>query len=201
MLRKVKLYGKLAEFVGHKEFEVEANTVGKAVSFLIHNFPELENYMSPKYYQVKVGDNDIGKEEIHYPIGKEDIHFIPVIQGAGGSGKFLAGVLLIGLAVLAPGAGLVGLQFAGTGGALASPFMASIGNIGIALALTGVSQMLTPTPEPQRFNSEADPQLSFSFSGIQNTSRAGTPIPIVYGEIFTGSIVISAAIDTNEVRA
>ena len=201
MLRKVKLYGKLAEFVGHKEFEVEANTVGKAVSFLIHNFPELENYMSPKYYQVKVGDNDIGKEEIHYPIGKEDIHFIPVIQGAGGSGKFLAGVLLIGLAVLAPGAGLVGLQFAGTGGALASPFMASIGNIGIALALTGVSQMLTPTPEPQQFNSEADPQLSFSFSGIQNTSRAGTPIPIVYGEIFTGSIVISAAIDTNEVRA
>ena len=201
MLRKIKLHGKLAEFVGHKEFEVEANTVGKAVSFLIHNFPELENYMSPKYYQVKVGDNDIGKEEIHYPIGKEDIHFIPVIQGAGGSGKFLAGVLLIGLAVLAPGAGLVGLQFAGTGGALASPFMASIGNIGIALALTGVSQMLTPTPEPQRFNSESDPQLSFSFSGVQNTSRAGTPIPIVYGEIFTGSIVISAAIDTNEVRA
>ena len=201
MLRKVKLYGKLAEFVGHKEFEVEANTVGKAVSFLIHNFPELESYMSPNYYQVKVGDNDIGKEEIHYPIGKEDIHFVPVIQGAGGSGKFLAGVLLIGLAVLAPGAGLVGLQFAGTGGALASPFMASIGNIGIALALTGVSQMLTPTPEPQQFNSEADPQLSFSFSGIQNTSRAGTPIPIVYGEIFTGSLVISAAIDTNEVRA
>ena len=200
MLRKVKLYGKLAEFVGHKEFEVEASTVGKAVSFLIHNFPELEKYMSPRYYQVKVGDNDIGKEEIHYPIGNEDIHFVPVIQGAGsGSNKFLIGALLIGLAIVAPGAGLVGLQFAGTGGAAASPFMASIGNIGLALALTGVSQMLTPTPEPQQFNSEEDPQISFSFSGIQNTSRAGTPIPIVYGEIFTGSLVISAAIDTNEV--
>ena len=38
MLRKVKLYGELAKFVGHKEFEVKVDTVGKAVSFLIHNF-------------------------------------------------------------------------------------------------------------------------------------------------------------------
>ena len=202
MLRKVKLYGKLAEFVGHKEFEVEANTVGKAISFLIHNFPELESYMSPKYYQVKVGDSDIDKEEIHYPIGKEDIHFVPVIQGAGGAGKVLAGALLIGLAVATGGTSLM----FGAGGfsAVAGTsigFSVVAGNLGLALVLGGVSQMLTPTPEPQQFNSEADPQLSFSFSGIQNTSRAGTPIPIVYGEIFTGSIVISAAIDTNEVRA
>ena len=198
MLRKVKLYGKLAEFVGHKEFEVEINTVGKAISFLIHNFPELESYMSPKYYQVKVGDSDIGKEEIHYPIGKEDIHFIPVIQGAGGVGKVLGGALLIGLAVATGGTSLA-LGFGGFTGGLG--ISAIVGNIGLALTLTGVSEMLTPTPQPQQFNSEADPQLSFSFSGIQNTSRAGTPIPIVYGEIFTGSLVISAAIDTNEVRA
>jgi len=34
---------------------------------------------------------------------------------------------------------------------------------------------------------------------VQNTSRAGTPVPIVYGEIITGSVVISAAVDTNQV--
>ena len=196
MLRKVKLYGKLAEFVGYKEFEVEASTVGKAVSFLIHNFPELESYMSPKYYQVKVGDSDIDKEEIHYPIGKEDIHFVPVIQGAGsGTGKFLLGALLVGVG-FAVGGGVFGAALAKNIGAISF-----VKNVGFALALGGVSQMLSPTPEPQQFNSEADPQLSFSFSGVQNTSRAGTPIPIVYGEIFTGSLVISAAIDTNEVRA
>ena len=66
--------------------------------------------------------------------------------------------------------------------------------------LSGVSDMLFPLPEPQKFNSEEDPQLSFNFSGVQNTSRAGTPVPIVYGEIFTGSVVISAAIDTNQVE-
>ena len=53
----------------------------------------------------------------------------------------------------------------------------------------------------EEFKSEQDPQLSFSFSGTQNTSRAGTPVPIVYGEIVTGSVVISGAIDTQQVQA
>ena len=203
MFRKVKLYGELAKFVGHKEFEVKAETVGKAVSFLIHNFPGLESYMSPKSYQVKVGDYDIDQEEIHHPVGKQDIHFIPVISGSGrGLGKILLGAVLIGIAIAAPGVGFLAqgsLGFGAVGGGFS--LAATLGNIGIGLLLTGVSEMLFPLPEPQKFNSEEDPQLSFSFSGVQNTSRAGTPVPIVYGEIITGSVVISAAIDTNQVDA
>tara|TARA_Y100000114_G_scaffold47265_1_gene43110 strand:- start:243 stop:839 length:597 start_codon:yes stop_codon:yes gene_type:complete len=196
MLRKVKLYGELAKFVGHKEFEVKAETVGKAISFLIHNFPEIESYMNPKYYQVKVGDYDIGKEEIHHPVGKQDIHFIPVISGAGGVKKVLLGTVLIGIAIATGGfAPIAGAGFFAKGGALA----VASGSIGISLVLSGVSDLLFPLPEPQKFNSEEDPQLSFNFSGVQNTSRAGTPVPIVYGEIITGSVVISAAIDVNQV--
>ena len=93
-----------------------------------------------------------------------------------------------------------GVGFIATGAA-PNALMAAIGNIGIGLTLMGVSEMLFPLPEPQKFNSEEDPQLSFNFSGVQNTSRAGTPVPIVYGEIITGSVVISAAIDTNQVEA
>ena len=105
MLRKVKLYGQLAEFVGHKEFEVKVDNVAQAVSFLIHNFEGLEAYMSPKYYQVKVGNDDIGTDELAYPIGQQDIHFVPVIAGAGrgGLGKILLGALLITGAVMAGG--------------------------------------------------------------------------------------------------
>tara|TARA_R100001086_G_scaffold86003_1_gene41989 strand:+ start:43 stop:648 length:606 start_codon:yes stop_codon:yes gene_type:complete len=201
MLRKVKLYGELAKFVGHKEFEIKAETVGKAVSFLIHNFPGIESFMSPNYYQVKVGDYDVNEEEIHHPVGKQDIHFIPVISGAGrGLGKVLLGAVLIGIAVASGGTGLslgAGGVFGFTGGSLA----AIGGNIGLALVLSGVSDMLFPIPEPQKFSSEEDPQLSFNFAGVQNTSRAGTPVPIVYGEIITGSVVISAAVDTNQVEA
>ena len=207
MLRKVKLYGQLAEFVGHKEFEVKVDNVSQAVSFLIHNFAGLEAYMSPKYYQVKVGNDEIGADELGYPVGQQDIHFIPVISGAGrGFGKILLGALLITGAVMAGGGfgalkmfGGEGLVFAGGkfGAALGGMAM----NLGIGLTIMGVSEMLFPLPEPQKFNSEEDPQLSFNFSGVQNTSRAGTPVPIVYGEIITGSVVISAAIDTNQVEA
>ena len=203
MLRKVKLYGELAKFVGHKEFEVQVDTVGKAVSFLIHNFPGIESYMSPKYYQVKVGNYDIDKNEIDYPVGKEDIHFIPMISGAGrGIGKVLLGAVLIGIAIAAPGAVFGAGGGLGFGAASGGFSLAAVGgNIGIALVLSGVSDMLFPLPEPQKFSSEEDPQLSFNFAGVQNTSRAGTPVPIVYGEIITGSVVISAAVDTNQVEA
>ena len=203
MFRKVKLYGKLAEFVGHKEFEVKVDSVGKAVSFLIHNFPGLEAYMSPQYYQVKVGNYEIDEKEINYPVGQEDIHFIPVISGSGGAKKALLGIALIGIAIAlhgaAPAFGFGGFTAAGTGAMAA--FSATLANVGLGLTLMGVSEMLFPTPQPQRFESEEDPRLSFNFGGTQNTSRAGTPVPIVYGEIFTGSVVISAAIDTNQVEA
>ena len=205
MLRKLKLYGQLAEFIGHKEFEIKVNSVSQAVSFLIHNFPEVERFMGPKYYQVKVGNYDIDESELSYPVGQEDIHFIPAISGAGsGMGKVLLGAALIGGAFLftplTMGSFFSPIVAPGSFAAAMPLTTAAIG-IGAALVLSGVSDMLFPLPEPQKFNSEEDPQLSFNFSGVQNTSRAGTPVPIVYGEIITGSVVISAAIDVNQVEA
>ena len=206
MLRKVKLYGELAEFVGHKELEVKVNNIAQAVSFLIHNFQGLERYMNPKYYQVKVGNYDIDDNELNYPIGKEDIHFIPVIAGAGrgGLGKILLGAALIAGAFMTGG---VSFTFApipyANAGAITGITGTFLGKaavyLGASLVLSGVAEMLFPLPKPEDFSSEEDPQLSFNFSGVQNTSRAGTPVPIVYGEIITGSVVISAAIDTNQV--
>ena len=73
--------------------------------------------------------------------------------------------------------------------------------IGAGLLLSGVSDMLFPVPEMPEFSSEQDPRISFNFSGTQQTSRAGTPVPVVYGEIFTGSVVISGAVDTEQVQA
>ena len=212
MLRKLKLYGELAEFVGHKEFEIQVDSLAKAVSFLVNNFPQVEKYMNPKYYQVKVGNYAVNEEEIHHPIGQEDIHIVPVISGAGGgTGKILLGAALIGASFFFPG-GMFGTvsgsgQFeAGRFGRFAKLLeifknFNKCNNIGLGLCFMGVSEMLFPLPKPKEFKSEQDPQLSFSFSGTQNTSRAGTPVPLVYGEIVTGSVVISGAVDTQQVQA
>ena len=200
MLRKVKLYGELADFVGHKELDAVINSTADAIRFLVTNFPKLEAHMADKYYKVLVDDYEIGEEDIHNPIGQSDISIVPVIAGAGGGlGKTLLGVAMIGLAFAMPGAVFSGAGFSAAAGF--SGFQAAVGNLGIALTLMGVSEMLFPLPKPQDFSNEEDPRISFSFSGVQNTSRAGTSHPIAYGEIVTGSVVISAGIDTNQVSA
>ena len=201
MLRKLKLYGELAEFVGHKEFEIEASNIPKVMSFLVNNFPQVEQYMNPKYYQVKVGDYAIDKEELCDPIGAtEDVHIVPVIAGAGrGLAKILFGAALIGISFFSFGTS-AGLGVAFTKGfAKVGLFQKGLAALGGALVLSGVSDMLFPTPTLTE--REDDPRLSFNFAGTQNTSRAGTPVPIVYGEIFTGSVVISGSIDTDQVKA
>jgi len=171
MLRKLKLYGELAKFVGHKEFEIKADTLSKAVSFLINNFDGIEKFMSPKYYQVKVGNYEIGEEEVHYPIGQEDIHFIPVITGAGrGLGKVLLGAALIGATFLTGGAFISRAPFQAltfTSGLAKGAFY-----LGAALTLQGVSDMLFPLPEQKEFTNEEDPRISFNFSGDISVFKA-----------------------------
>ena len=202
MLRKVKLYGELAEFVGHKELDAVINSTADAIRFLITNFPKLEAHMAQKYYKVLIDDYEIGKEEIHNPTGKSDINIVPVITGASGNfGKVLLGGLLIGASFLFPGAGMFGTTSV-FGSSVTGTFAAGLGTftsaIGASLVLQGVSDMLFPVDDSI---DEEDPRISFSFSGVQNTSRAGTSHPIVYGEIVTGSVVISAGIDTHQVSA
>ena len=201
MLRKIRVYGKLASFLGQRTFEAAVDSAAEAVRFLVVNFPGLERHMADKHYRVSVGTYDLGKDELADPVGQQAIKIMPVISGAGGgTGKILAGVALIASAFFTGGAtiGLLGL---------AAPLAVStvLAGVGISLALSGVSQLLTPTPRlsgpgAAASNREVDPRESFSFSGIQNTSRQGVPVPIVYGETIVGSVVISAGIDTVRVR-
>ena len=204
MLRKVKLYGELADFVGHKELDAVINSTADAIRFLVSNFPKLEAHMSQRYYKVLVDNYEIGEEDIQNPIGKSDISIVPVITGAGGGSKLLLGAALIGGAFLftplTMGSFFSPIVAPGSFAAAGAMTKAAVG-IGGALILSGVSDMLFPLPKLPDFADEEDPRISFSFSGVQNTSRAGTSHPIAYGEIVTGSVVISAGIDTNQVTA
>ena len=207
MLRTVKLHGELAEFIGHKELKAVINNTADAIKFLVSNFPKLESYMAHKYYQIIVDDYDIGKDDIHNPIGQADINIIPVITGEGGGGsgnRILLGAALIGASFLFPGAGMFGYQsiFGATAGkGLLTGIGTLASGIGANLVLSGVNEMLFPLPKPEEHSNDQDARISFSFSGIQNTSRAGTSHPIVYGEVIVGSVVISANVDTNQVVA
>ena len=193
MLRKIKLYGKLAKFIGHRVLEADVATAAEAVRFLLANWPELEAHMSDQHYRVSIGTYDIDLEELHHPAGAAPISFVPVVTGAGAVGRILAGVALIALSFL-----IIPLGIAAAGAGIAT----AVGLAGASLLLGGTAQLLTPTPKvTQGADNQDDPRKSYSFSGIQNTSRQGVPVPIVYGETIVGSVVISAGIDTVQVAA
>ena len=117
MYRKIKLYGKLADFIGHKELNVNKNIVktpANAIRFLISNFKGLENHIRQNSYLIKVNDNNIYEEEMILSLGNSYIHIVPAIQGSGGVGRVLGGIALIGLAFATGGASLslsTGLTF------------------------------------------------------------------------------------------
>ena len=194
MLRKIKLYGKLAKFIGHRVLEADVATAAEAVRFLVANWPEAEAHMSDQHYRVSIGTYDIDLEELHHPAGAAPISFVPVVAGAGAVGRILAGIAIIAFAIVTAGAGIAGL-----GLGFSASTAISIGLVGASLIIGGIAQLLTPTPSTS--TDEGDPRKSFSFSGIQNTNRAGVPVPVIYGETLTGSVVISAGIDIVQVSA
>jgi predicted phage tail protein len=192
MLRKIKLYGALAKFIGQRVLEADVATAAEAVRFLLANWPELEAHMNDQHYRVSIGTYDLDLEELHHPAGAAPISFVPVVSGAGAVGRIIAGVALLAAAIFIPG-------FAAWAGPTAYALIIGVGS---SLVLGGVAQLLTPTPTvPQGADTQDDPRKSYSFSGIQNTSRQGVPVPIVYGETVVGSVVISAGIDTVQVVA
>ena len=212
MLNKVKVYGRLARFLGERTFEAEVKTPIDTFKFLLANFPHLERHMMEQNYLVKVGKVDISENNLLDPLGQQEIQIIPVVVGArkifSGIGKVLTGVAIVAAVGLtggfgtfaAAGGGFSGLGFAaGAGAGLGASLAAAAGNFGIYLALSGAAEMLTPVPKPPGVSDDPQSQ-NFSFSGVQNTSRAGTAIPIIYGEIFAGSLVVSAGIDTVQIK-
>ena len=203
MLRKIKLYGELAKFLGEKTLEAEVNNAAQAIRFLVVNFPQLEKHMSDRYYRVIADEWELNEKELHYPTGSSDIKIVPMVGGAGGNARNIVfGAALIGASFMFPGAGMFGTTSIFGKAAVAGGTLTKLGTItsviGASLILQGISGMLTPVETIPEENQ--DPRRSFNFSGIQNTSRAGVAVPVIYGRTISGSVVISANITNEQVE-
>jgi len=196
-LKKIKVYGRLRKFLGQSYFEAAVNSPKQAFHFLIANFPEVENHMMNQFYKIKMGGMDITEDLLNLQ-SDEDIQIIPIAIGAKGAA---IGLLGIG-AGSAAAAATTGFFATAVGGAIATGLTA----IGTSMLVNEATNLLMPQPEiPSGVMADSfsqnDPTFqSFGFGSIQNVSRAGVPIPIIYGEVFTGSVVISSGIDTVQVE-
>lgn len=211
-MRAVKVYGKLAERLGQRVFRADVASPAEAVRFLCANFPGLDQWLIDSAqdgigYRVAVGKTTVGEMDFSMSCSDErTISITPVLVGAGGDfGTILAGIALVALSFVSLG---VGTAFAGVAGStiLGGTAAAGIGStilfgLGTSLLIGGVAGLLTPKPNVNGIGAGRDPRQlqSFNFSGIQNTSVQGTPIPLVYGKMYVGSLTISAGISTTDI--
>ena len=174
MLKKIKLYGPLRKLSGVKEFEADVSNVNQIFSYIKVNYPNTKQHLTECFYSVQMNDLDITFKNLVIK-GEGEIKVIPLI-----SGHFDPFSLLTTF------------------------FMSWIGNeVSVALVATLVMaglpivvDFLTPAPPEQK----TDPQIeSFISNQTANTTKAGGPSPLIFGEALVGSVVISAGADTVQV--
>ena len=191
-LKKIKVYGRLRKFLGQSYFEAAVASPKQAFHFLIANFPEVENHMMNQFYKIKMGGMEITEDLLNLQ-SDEDIQIIPIAIGA-------KGVVVGGLfTALGSGATIAGLTI----GSMVAPIFTAIGTNMLINEATNLlmPRQDIPTGVMADSFSQNDPTFqSFGFGSITNTSRAGVPVPIIYGQVFTGSVVISSGIDTVQVE-
>jgi len=208
-MKVVKVYGALREQLGQCRFEFVADTPVQALKALLVNFPGLEKWLldSEKQgvaYRVTVGKQRVYSDDVSglfLPWSEQEVFSItPVLMGSGGAtGQILLGVGLIAAAIITGGIASAGVTLGGFMG------IGTVGTIvvgiGASLILSGVAQMISPTPKPPglREQNDAIRLESNAFSGIVNATRQGVAVPIAYGRVFAGSVVLSAGLDVDQV--
>lgn len=217
MLTNVYLYGGLAEKYGnHHRFAID--TAPQAARAMAANYKDFFQDFKDGWYEVRVGDNDnytsLTPETMNMRLTKNrSVHIIPVAQGARkGGAKAIVGIAILALAT--GGAAAAGLPWltgaaavqSGLGatalslGGLGSLTYGNIAAIGLAMTFTGISQMLTPAPRVNGYESRERPdqRASFLFNVPTNRSAEGAAIPLVYGAFKIGSIVVSTGLTTEQ---
>ena len=187
----VKFYGYLRKF-GNDFKLVDVANSSEALNALYCQINGLRKAIQThRFFKVK-----LGKRYFTMPTIRDDVlqemsdgdvlHVIPVIGGSGGAVQFVVGAVL----------SVVGAVFwwTGIGGA-------GLMAIGVGLMASGVAQMLTKTPSPDNPNrNETEKKQSTSFSNLQNLVAQGRPVPLAYGRIMIGSLIIGKGVETLNIQ-
>lgn len=140
-------------------------------------------------YAVFKGNENIGEDDLNYPVKEAVIRIVPVVIG---SKK--AGVLQTILGAVLVVVGAIGM-FTPWGQALGGATWGSYAmQAGVGLMAGGIIQMLSPQAAGLASKQDADNRASYAFGGVTNTAAQGYPVPLLYGRRRIGGAIISAGI-------
>ena len=186
----VRFYGSLKQF--GSDFRLDCQTTAEIVQALTSQIPKLRQFIQQGLFTVRVGrdyfDNRYLEQGLSHKL-KDDatVHFTPVLKGSKRGGLFgvIAGVAIIaGAIALGPLAGIISTNAAWI-----------VGSVGASLLLGGVAQMLTKMPE-MKLGTEKEKKQSTAFSNLSNMTAQGKPMPLAYGRMRVGSLIISQGVET-----
>lgn len=185
-MRTIRLYGILGSTFG-REFKLSVASPKEAVRALCVIVPGFERFLNTSKqrgltYAVFSGKRNLNNDELVMDQSSADIRIAPVIVGSkrGGIFQTILGVALVAAAIWMPGVGIA-----------ASNIMFQLGG---AMALGGVVQMLSPQTTGLASKQSADNNASYAFGGVTNTTAQGNPVPLLYGKRRIGGAIISAGI-------
>ncbi|SER29873.1 Phage-related protein, tail component [Faunimonas pinastri] len=198
-MREVVLYGRLKKKFGGP-FKLEVATAGEAIRALNVCLKGFAQELEKGAYEVVRGARKSGMhlelgDVNEFRLGKADLHIVPVLKGSksGGVMKAILGVALVGAAIFfAPAAGGLSAAIGSTGLTYGNMAM-----VGVALSLAGVSSMLTSKNKSKK----SDSDTSFTVNGPGNSYEQGNSVPLIYGEVITGSQLISGGLDIENIGA
>ena len=175
----IHLHGPLADRFGSPH-HLAVLTPREAVQAIDANHPGfLAAFAEHNRYAIYAdGDWRDGDAAAALPVSRE-MHFCPMIEG-----EAPVGIALVGL--LVP-------SIAGTVTATI------IGSLLVTGLLIGISLLFKPKA-PGAGEAEAREE-GFAFSGPENVTGQGVAVPLIYGRVYAGSVVISAGQDVSQLYA
>nr|DAY28990.1 MAG TPA: tail assembly protein [Bacteriophage sp.] len=188
----VRFYGSLKQF--GSDFRLDCQTTAEVIHALTSQIPKLRQFIQQGLFTVRVGrdyfDNRYLEKGLSQKL-KDDatVHFTPALKGSKRGGLFgvITGVALIAGALALGPLGIIGANAAWM-----------VGGLGASLLLGGVAQMLTKMPD-MKLGSEKEKKQSTSFTNLSNMAAQGRIVPLAYGRIRVGSLIISQGIETMDV--
>lgn len=191
----VRFYGSLKQF--GSDFRLDCKTPAEVIHALTSQIPKLRQFIQQGLFTVRVGrdyfDNRYLEKGLSQKL-KDDaiVHFTPTLKGSKRGGLF--GVIT-GVALIAGALALGPLGFSVIGANAAW----MVGGLGASMLLGGVAQMLTKIPSMST-GKDAEKKQSTSFSNLSNMAAQGRPMPLAYGRIRVGSLIISQGVETMDIE-
>jgi len=195
-LKTIRLGGVLGRKFG-REFSLAVNSVAEASRALCAIIPGFEKFLMESkdkglHYAVIHNRRSLKREELESAalFDGDELTIMPILAGSKKGGVLN---IIVGAVLVIVGALIQIFVFDGAPNPISNYFYGA----GISMIVGGIVQLLTPVPKMSD-GQKKDDVSSYMMNGPVNVTVQGASVPVLYGELDVGSVVVSAGISVKD---